>query len=141
MTTVAFRDGVMAGDTRIIYGDMIERGHVRKVFRLKSGLLLGFAGDAHDFQRIITELKQNPNKLIPTKSDLNVIMVKLDGTVMERDTGGWTQAENAKFYAIGSGRVPALVAMTCGKTAAEAVKIAMMFDPHTGGKVQTVRLK
>jgi ATP-dependent protease HslVU (ClpYQ) peptidase subunit len=141
MTTVAYRDGILAGDTRVMSGELIERGHFRKVFRLKTGILLGFAGDAHDFQKIVIELKKSPANLIPIKSSLNVIMVRPDGVVMERDDSGWTQSERAEFYAIGSGRTAALVAMTCGKSAAEAVRIAMLFDPHTGGRVQMVKLK
>ncbi|KKL76633.1 hypothetical protein LCGC14_2042940 [marine sediment metagenome] len=34
----------------------------------------------------------------------------------------------------------ALAAMTCGKTAQEAVHIAMQIDPRTGGDVETMEL-
>jgi ATP-dependent protease HslVU (ClpYQ) peptidase subunit len=42
--------------------------------------------------------------------------------------------------AIGTGRDYALAAMHCGSTAAEAVAIAALFDPGTGGGVDTVTL-
>lgn len=40
----------------------------------------------------------------------------------------------------GSGRDFALAAMACGKSAREAVEIAMRFDPWTGGELQEVHL-
>ena len=55
------------------------------------------------------------------------------------ESAGWVETE-AKYYAIGSGRLPALVAMRCGKSARQAVKIAMDFDKNTGGKVRSVQL-
>jgi len=41
------------------------------------------------------------------------------------------------YHAVGSGRDYALAAMYCGKTAEEAVHIAMKFDNGTGGSVDT----
>lgn len=141
MTTIAYKDGVMAGDTRAVIDEVIEPGHYRKVFKLKDGSLIGFAGNVPDIQAMIREMKKDPNKTMPGKSDLYAIKVTQSGKVMERDAGGWSESEDAKYYAIGSGRVPALVAMHCGKSAKQAIEIAMKFDRNTGGKVQTVRLK
>jgi len=103
--------------------------------------LIGFAGDLTTISTIVSKLRKNPTGVFTVKSqnDLNGIMVKPDGHVMVLESGGWFGSD-AKYYAIGSGRVPAMVAMRCGKSAAEAVKIAMDFDPITGGKVQSVRL-
>lgn len=45
-----------------------------------------------------------------------------------------------KVFAIGSGSRYAMAAMACGKTPAEAVKIAAKFDPFTGGPVRTLKV-
>lgn len=45
--------------------------------------------------------------------------------------------EVAKSFAIGSGAKYAMAAMACGKTPAEAVKVAAKFDPFTGGAVRS----
>lgn len=45
--------------------------------------------------------------------------------------------EVAKSFAIGSGAKYAMAAMACGKTPAEAVRVAAKFDPFTGGAVRS----
>jgi len=45
-----------------------------------------------------------------------------------------------KFYAIGSGAAYALAAMALGKSPKEAVEIAAMFDPGTGGEIDVLKL-
>jgi hypothetical protein len=44
----------------------------------------------------------------------------------------------SKTFAIGSGCKFAMAAMACGKTPAEAVKIAAKLDPSTGGAVRSI---
>lgn len=44
----------------------------------------------------------------------------------------------SKTFAIGSGCKYAMAAMACGKTPAEAVKIAAKFDPFTSAPVRTL---
>lgn len=43
-----------------------------------------------------------------------------------------------KTFAIGSGCKYAMAAMACGKTPAEAVKVAAKFDCFTGGPVRSI---
>lgn len=141
MTTVTYKAGIMAGDTRGVTGELVEPGNFRKVFKFKDGTLMGFSGEIHELQRIVKEIKKNPTVNVNTKSGkINALRVSPDGKVSELDDGGWIESD-AKYFAIGSGRVPALIAMRCGKSAREAVKIAHEFDRNTGDKIQTVRLK
>jgi ATP-dependent protease HslVU (ClpYQ) peptidase subunit len=143
MTTLAYRDGVLAGDTRTTdEADGILPGHVRKVLRLKNGTLIGFAGGLATMQTIFRDIKKNPNGVlnIQPNEELEGLLIYADGKVMQLDGGGWTERD-ADFYAIGSGAVPARVAMRCGLDARAAVKIAMEFDSDTGGKVQCVKLR
>lgn len=44
------------------------------------------------------------------------------------------------YYAIGSGAAHAITAMDCGKSARQAVQMAMKRDINTGGRVVTARL-
>ena len=144
MTTIAFRDGILAGDTRICSDDRIEPGHARKVFRLRNGVLVGFAGTLALIQSTLAALRKSPDSNVEVKVDeeneLHALIIYPNGRVRELDSAGWTEVK-AKYHAIGSGSRDALVAMECGKTAAEAVRVAMRFDTNTGGKVQTVSLK
>ena len=144
MTTVAYFRGVMAADTRCTAGDEIIPGTVRKVFRLKNGTLVGLAGNVADVQNVVRELRKNPDKLEikqPKNGDeITALVVYTDGQVRELEGAGWVCVK-APFHAIGSGALEAKVAMRCGKSAAQAVKIASEFDTKTGSKVQTVKLK
>ena len=148
MTTIAYKNGTLAGDSRIVSGDLIDQGEVQKVFKLGNGVLIGFAGTLSTIQEAIRELKKDPNTLTITKSGrkskhrddwCEAIVVYPDGLVKILEENGWVE-KKAKHYAIGSGSLPAEVAMRCGKTARQAVKIAMEFDGQTGGKVHTVQL-
>jgi ATP-dependent protease HslVU (ClpYQ) peptidase subunit len=44
MTTIAYRDGELATDSRITAGDMIVSDKRRKVHRLRDGSLVAWAG-------------------------------------------------------------------------------------------------
>ena len=143
MTTIAYKAGVLAGDTLIIDDDTIDPGVVRKVFRLENGTLIGFSGSRPAIQLAMRELKKHTDKLTAMQSAggaIEAIVVSTDGAVRQLEESGWTET-GAPYYAIGSGKQAALVAMRCGKSAKQAVRIAMDFDPHTGGKVQSVKLK
>jgi hypothetical protein len=45
------------------------------------------------------------------------------------------------FYAIGTGNMPAMAAMLCGKSVEEAVEIACMIDVWSGGGINKLTLK
>lgn len=140
MTTIAYKDGVLAADTRATIGDVIDPSEHKKVFRLKNGALVGIAGNSGETHTVLKKLRAKPDDFMNIKFGNNAIYVKPDGAVFEHDGGGWSKI-TAKYAATGSGFVPALVAMRMGASAKEAVKIAMDFDKNTGGKVRSVRLK
>lgn len=144
MTTIAYKDGVLAADTRVTIGDVIDPSEHKKVFRLKNGALVGLGGDTGAAMSFLKQLKADPddfdNIAVDRGKELNAIYVKPNGKVFERDNNGWAPITSG-YAATGSGYVPALVAMRMGASAKEAVKIAMEFDKNTGGKVRSVKLK
>ena len=122
--------------------DTIDPADVTKVYKLPNGTLIGFAGTLAKIQKCLRELKKNPDDINIDLADDDIfecIVIYPDGKVKFLESEGWVETE-AKFYAIGSGRIPALVAMRCGKSARQAVKVAMDFDKNTGGKVRSVQL-
>jgi ATP-dependent protease HslVU (ClpYQ) peptidase subunit len=143
VTTIAYKNGIMAGDSRITAGeDEISPGAVRKVFRLSNGTLIGFAGTLAKIQEVMKQLRKTPSKIdfkVAKGEELHALIVYSDGVVRELDSEGWTEIK-APYYAIGTGSLVAKVAMACDKSPAEAVRMAMKFDKNTGGKVQIVKL-
>lgn len=143
MTTIAYKNGVLAADTRCTIEDVIDPSQHKKVFRFKNGALIGLAGDTGVMMNVLKKLRRDPEDfetIKVDKKDLNAIYVKPNGKVFERDDNGWIPI-TAKYAATGSGYLAALVAMRCGKSAVQAIKIAMEFDKNTGGKVRSVKLK
>lgn len=143
MTTIAYKDGVLAADTRCTIDDVIDQSEHKKVFHLKNGALVGLAGDLGVITAVLKKLRRDPDDfevIKVEKKELNAIYVRADGKVFEKDSNGWIPV-TAKYAATGSGYLAALVAMRCGKSAREAIKIAIEFDKNTGGKVRSVKLK
>lgn len=148
MTTIAYRDGVMACDSCWSYDDGVDSLQT-KIKRLSSGALLGSAGD-NDSREIEALLDKvgTPNKL-PTKGQLLTVRVDYLGLLVlprgrvfkvgathvsdanwdkdfDEDIGIWEIS--GPFASVGTGSRWAMGAMAAGKGALDAVKIACRFD-------------
>ena len=146
MTTVAYRDGVMAADTLGVRFDMPRICY--KVHRVGDAII-GAAGnysdclvfvewwrDGHDLKKL-PEFKMYRGE--PDAPDIEALVLTADG--LDR----WTEHFQHDpildpFFAIGSGAGAAMAAMHMGADAAEAVRIASLVFMSTGGDVQVERL-
>lgn len=78
-----------------------------------------------------------------------IIDEELDVTVLElRGDSIWLYDGHEKpfqikqdFYAIGTGAAYAIAAMHLGKSPKEAVEIAALYDPGTGGPIETIEME
>lgn len=164
MTTVAYHRGVMASDSCMTFDDAID-ALVPKMVRLRSGGLLGSAGDndAREIESMLDRVKTARG--VPRRSDLLQIrldyvglLVLPDGAVFKiatthaseahwgdgfvDDIGAWQIPRGTGgLAAIGTGGLAARVAMMCGKTPAEAVAIACSLDIYSRPPVHTLTLK
>jgi 20S proteasome alpha/beta subunit len=141
MTTIAYRDGVLAGDTRAMYGDVCEAGVIRKVHRARDGRLIGQCGLSAKVQPYAQALASGKVALpeIP-RDDGRVIEVMPDGVVWIHEVGGKHSLGKLECGAWGSGASIARGALEMGAGARQAVLIARKLDPYTGGRVQSVSL-
>jgi hypothetical protein len=144
MTTIAYRDGVMAGDGRETMQNDEHTSWYRltdkcvKVYKLKDGSLFGGAHGSEDITRLhLALLKTLPP---PKLEDIAGLRVDPKGHIWLYEGNIW-QRVHAPYYAIGSGAEFALAAMDAGVSAVRAVKIAIGRDLWSGGKVTAVRLK
>lgn len=141
MTTIAYRDGVMAGDRATRYGSVI--GHeTTKVVRRADGALCGTAGTttiASSFRRWFLALEADPKpSLGDDKEDIHAIIARPNGTVEIHDRMGWGVVEG-EFFAIGVGAEIALGAMAMGADAETAVKVAARFGVGLEAAIDSVR--
>lgn len=140
MTTIAYRDGVLAADTAATAGEAIT-GQISKVYD-GAVWLIAVSGNAEDIPKAIRYIGSSDAVKEAIKFSDNFAAL-----VIERATGKVMQFEGAEmfevrapFYARGSGRDFALGAMAAGATAAEAVEIACRYDCYSRAPVETVTL-
>jgi hypothetical protein len=135
MTTAAWDGKTLAADTLGLGGNL--KRAVQKVFRLKGGELFAGSGEYDDVLSAKEWLESGGTK--PTLKDFTGLLVTADGAFkLELALHRMPIAE--PFFAIGSGRDFAITAMHLGKSAAEGVALAAIYDAWTGGTIDTMTL-
>jgi len=138
MTTIAYKDGVIAYDSQITRGDVIVYDDYEKCLE-RNGVKFFCSGSTPDFERMIdVYFGAKP------EGSINVTAFVLDGgrlmlSAVDSDTGLWkSPIMRDRPYAIGSGEPYAFAAMDMGATAYQAVEMAAKRDTSTGGTIRTV---
>lgn len=140
MTTIAYRDGVLAADGRVTDGGhLILTDECKKIRRLSDGSLFALAGDVTHEERIV-EILEDMDSPLPQGKDFTAILVDPDGNLSTYEGAGdrflpWYEG----FAAFGSGAEVAYGAMQMGATAEQAVVAACHRNTTTGGAIQTER--
>lgn len=140
MTTVAYRDGVLAADSLCSSEGMVV-GSAAKAAAY-GPLLVGVAGTLGIAQRFMDWLQtgatgQPPAMDGPYDGSATAMVILPDGLIATFDRYGVDRMK-APFHAIGSGWRLALGAMAAGATAEEAVRIAATMDCYTGGAIRVI---
>lgn len=143
MTTVCYRDGVLAADSLVTLGDTKIHGHMRKLRRVHDNLI-GVAGGVAECDEFLSWCKAGgyTTETDPPLGEYRALVVQPNGKVLEFEQGKCLpRMSNTKFYAIGSGAPYALAAMYAGASAVEAVKISCKIDTSSGLPVKKLTLK
>lgn len=144
MTTIVYKDGILAGDTQISSGNCLKELVETKVFKVRD-YLVGIAGTYAYTKDLLNWVISDfaPDKrpqLLYDNDTINAIVVKDTGEVgvIEgfRDVC-WLSKKN-KFTVIGAGGDIAIGAMEMGATAVEAIKIVSKHNSSTNSKVTSV---
>lgn len=140
MTVIAYRDGVLAGDSCWSDNGLVTT-RASKLFRLKSGGVIGEAGDAdsREMRELFTEVTGEDT--MPTRKQLLEVGIDYHGLLVLADGSVWDVSVDIKnndaglypvrepYYAVGAGKMLALGVMWKGGTAEEAVQCAC--ESHT----------
>lgn len=141
MTTIAFKDGIMASDS-CISGSGFYAASVQKVLRTSAGALIGWAGEADNRAVLALLDKVKTAKQLPTKQEIAACQTDFELLIAfgpnavyvvgcDEDNGrytGYVNIANLGFAATGSGWALATGAMLAGKSARDAVMIACKID-------------
>ena len=154
MTVIAYRDGVMAGDS--CWSDDNHAGLIfnlqNKIFVLRSGALYGSAGGSDDRELKAALEDVVAPEMFPSCKDLanmedgnvDALLVLPDGAVWRVHTGetmGGVEPISLPFASVGCGQGIAVGAMAAGKSAFEAVKIVCDYNIACRPPVHTIKLK
>lgn len=145
MSTVAYRDGVIASETMAVCSDE-QYGNVEKVGRTQN-YLFGFAGRLSFIRPTYQWIKGLDDKGIhpqdfykhqeslPTEDNGSALIIGRDGQIWTIELDGFVSPVNRSFEGIGSGARYALGAMMHGASAVEGVEAASMLDVNSGERI------
>jgi ATP-dependent protease HslVU (ClpYQ) peptidase subunit len=144
LTTVAYRDGVLAADSLATRHD-VRIGSIAKLQRLPNGdrlALLGSVGEAMSLRgwyvKATVDGRADDPGEVPASSNSALVVVKASGALLVFEDGNCHPAPDSPFHAWGSGEALALGALSMGASAAQAVAVAIERDVFSGGDVQVL---
>ena len=146
MSTVVYRDGVLAADSRAYGGHGQDSpGEKRKIYRLKDGSVVGVTSGVLGMgERFAAWLNAggDPSAWTGSDPDLRAIIIRPGGEVFLADDGLYFSGPiRCDHYAIGSGAPYAMGAMAMGASAVQAVHVAIAHDCHSGGRVRAIHVR
>ncbi|MGY2337960.1 proteasome subunit beta [Pseudomonas sp. SDO5532_S415] len=137
MTTIAYKDGVIAYDSRQTRNDRIVSDSALKC-QVVDGVSFFLSGAVCDEKALTAAYFGTPSPVPVECSGYVVDGGKLMMVGHDDKTGIWKQAlDPSNPDAIGSGAAYALAAMDMGASAEDAVRAAMKRDIYTGGTIRT----
>lgn len=152
MTTVAYRDGIIAADTMGSWSGDVSYG-VPKLAKTNR-FLLGFCGSlpfVHPMYEWILEkgdlplfdFYKQPPPFDAGDSGVTVLVVPIDGSDLWyfMEDGHGAPLYGKKYEAIGAGGRFAIGAMHAGASAVRAVQAAIDHDELTGGNVVSLSIE
>lgn len=140
MTTIAYKDGIIAYDGRCTAGGTIIYDDYEKM-RERDGAFFFGAGGMSEINDLIKAYHGEEitgdcgAAAIVCKDGVLSLITYDDGKVVE------SPVRPDKPYAIGSGRDHAYTALDMGASAYQAVEMAARRDTGTGGKIRTFTAK
>ncbi|MBO3760368.1 hypothetical protein [Ciceribacter sp. L1K22] len=149
MTTIAYRDGVMASDTGVwISGAAMP--WAEKLIRGGSGTLYGCAGNGAHVAAVLQWVRESDGfglsslpRGTPTGNDgesssVVILIVPPDGPLRLATAYGDEIYPDVPYFAIGAGAATALGALHAGATARGAIEAALMHSDGTHGEVRSI---
>lgn len=143
MTTIAYRDGVMAADSGGWIGDTVHPW-TQKLAKGKDGSLWGASGTAAEIFAFLDAVVESgdprdwprPNRGADGGASFIALRAARDGTLSLWGPDGVERFPGARYFAIGSGRDVAFGALWAGASYEDAIKAAAT---HSTGAILPVR--
>ena len=141
MTTIVYRDGVLAADTRAYSGGGKFIGKKQKIFSNQYrafGISTPNPGFSEEIRDWFLNDKHNDHEPIMADRSFEAVEITIDGVFYYKDNFSPSGPLDAPYIAIGSGDEYAMGALSMGACAELAVQIAGENDPWTGNVIQRI---
>lgn len=144
MTTIAYKDGVMAADRQVSNELYLQKSHSVKIQDI-DGMLVGTCGNCIGGNMFMAWFRDEVNDdeaidLFESDADYEAIVVDEEG-IWIYDHLLNREKIDMPYYAVGSGSKVAMALMEAGHDAETAVRIAMNHDLYSGGKLDLLKRK
>jgi ATP-dependent protease HslVU (ClpYQ) peptidase subunit len=140
MTTIAYKDGIIAADTQITYDKSVRGKSSPKIVQLAKDLVFAGAGDTRAISSAMRFFSiPNWEEKIdesPKFKQYFEALLWYKGKIYFCIGGCYPEPLCDDFYALGSGYKFALAALHLGLSAEEAVKFASTLDIYTNNEIQ-----
>jgi hypothetical protein len=145
MTTIAYKDGVLAADTRAFSGSSQPMGQKQKIYRIKHGSIFGVStpcpGLSEEIKNWFVEAKNLDHEPQLHGREFDMLEIDRAGQVFFYHNSFMPAGPlTAEYFAIGSGAEYALGAMGYGASAVDAVAVASAHDVWTGPTVTMIEI-
>ncbi len=135
MTTIAYKDGILAADTQLTDGNM--KYLCRKIEVLTGGEVVSSAGNEDDFYIWRDWYYGDKKKAPKLHKTFCLFMINLEGKPVRFNANCVEVPITDPLFALGSGEPMARAAMIYGLTAKQAVLFASEVDVNTNNIVDT----
>lgn len=142
MTTIAYRNGIIAFDSRCTQDDNILSDDFDKAYLADDDTVFILCGCIGDHYRLMDQYFDRPYDASKGAIEASGYVIKSDGTLWRvgpNEGGGVFTFPAFSLGACGSGAPHALTAMDMGASAEDAIAMAAKRDTNTGGAVRTLR--
>lgn len=140
MTTIAYKDGVIAYDSRRTQGSRIADDDCEKLM-VVNGVSFVLTGAVSDFQTLIECYFGSPKTGVVDAGGMVIDGDRIWVVGHCEESGFWKEPQDKSVpFATGSGAAHAITAIDMGANAAEAVEMAKRRDTGTGGAVRTINV-
>lgn len=152
MTTLTYKDGILATDSRMTCNGYITSNNTVKLFDFRDKdiyylhdrlLAVALAGKVRDYDWFMLYLQRSdfPHPDFRDHEVSGIIVGERAVYEVESEGAYLIHHSLDSYVAVGSGCHYARSAMELGKSAKQAIKHAMKFDTSTGGDIQWLNLR
>jgi ATP-dependent protease HslVU (ClpYQ) peptidase subunit len=143
MTTIAWKEGILAADSQVTADDVAYLS-ADKISIISTRLVIAGAGDCNEclrmekwFKKVGTDWEKELDSKPSIKKSYEAILVS-DGKPYTLFKDGYPDPLAHPFFSIGSGWKFAMAAMHLGKSATEAILLASVFDINTNDRIRYI---